>query len=172
MTGALAARSEAGLARGVLLLAAVAGLVGAALLGWRAVRAARDCVVIDDGAGDWTVVRLRGRVHRGNARRVARRLITAVEGEPAIVEIDLARVTTLHRAGTWAFFEAARVSRQRGVALVLTCPTHQVHTMLRSVGLPRLVRVIGGARPTAGAGGPRWLRSRWRRLARRAPRRR
>ncbi|MFF0130373.1 STAS domain-containing protein [Streptomyces mirabilis] len=100
---------------------------------------------------DHVVVQLSGEITRANAERVGKNLQDVLRSRPAVLEIDLGRVTCLSNDGTTAFFMALRAARTAEPTRVIA--THvgpQPRRTLHELGLTRTFDVYEGDGP----GGP------------------
>ncbi|GAA2967575.1 STAS domain-containing protein [Kitasatospora cinereorecta] len=83
------------------------------------------------------VVRLRGELNRHRAHRVYRKLSKAVARGPAVLEVDLSKVTFLAPECGAVFLRGASDARRSGMRFVITRRSPRILRTLRTLGLER-----------------------------------
>ncbi|MEW2571863.1 STAS domain-containing protein [Streptomyces sp. NPDC047070] len=85
------------------------------------------------------VVRLRGELTSSRVPRVRRRLLRAFARSPAVVEVDLGKVTYLAPQTRALLLAAAATARRSGVRLVITHASPGSLRVLEELGMQRLL---------------------------------
>lgn len=93
------------------------------------------------------VVRLSGEIGTRNALRTGQRLQQALAPGPAVLEVDLKRVTRITGDGSFAFFTALKATAPSGTRLVLTHVSPQALGTLSQLGLARVLEMYEGDDP-------------------------
>ena len=103
---------------------------------------------------DHVVVRFSGEITSGNAGRLARELRELLRSQPAVLEIDLGKVTYLSPDGGAVFFAALTAARSQRTQVIATHVGQQPGGCLDQLGLKRVLDVYEGNGPLgSGSGG-------------------
>ncbi|MER0479964.1 STAS domain-containing protein [Streptomyces sp. Edi2] len=96
---------------------------------------------------DHVIVRLPREVTVENAERIRKNLQKVLSSGPAVLEVDLSRVTHLDSVGGAVFITASRLAWQHGTRVIATHAGSQVRRALGQLGLRRVIDVYEGSDP-------------------------
>lgn len=92
-----------------------------------------------EGESPRVLVRLSGHVVAANAEKTGQRLRDALWPGVPVLEVDLSRVRYVSADGIAAFFIALRAARANGTHLAITHAQPPVQSVMRQVGLTRVI---------------------------------